>query len=167
MAEIKPTLVTSIWEITVLERQMSIICWQGFCLFWNWHGGVLTLLLVYIVDSYQLMPILSKWPNVILACPTYQSITGERSEKCTGYWTDGKCFEQNASSQYVHLLSVSNSRLYCMRSKSVTASAGIQCARDIPLVSDRGPKQAYSVTSPLRSTLAQHVWCFRICAVHS
>lgn len=70
-------------------------------------------------------------------------------EKCHSYWTDGKCFEQNGSSQHVNLFSVCNSRLNSMQSKSVRASAGIQCARDIPLVSDRGLRRADSVTSPL------------------
>lgn len=50
--------------------------------FKNWHeGAVLTLLLAYAVDSYQLMPIFSKWPNIILAWPTYRSITGGKTEK--------------------------------------------------------------------------------------
>lgn len=70
-------------------------------------------------------------------------------EKCNSYRPDGKCFEQNGSSQYVNLFSVCNSRLNSMQSKSVRASAGIRCARDIPLVSDRGLRRADSVTSPL------------------
>lgn len=83
-----------------------------------------------------------------------RSITGEKSDKCKSYWTDGKCFEQNVYSQCS--FTFCNSRFYSMRSKSVWASsAGIQYARDIPLVSGRGPKQAYSVTSPLHLSPAR------------